>query len=159
MCATQVYDPAGSPSEVAIRPMQYDDLDRVCAIENVSFTCPWTRESFRRLVPRKDADMLVAEVGASVAGYAVIWYAGDDAELGNLAVAPECRQRGIGRQLLDAAIEQARARGMRRLFLEVRVSNAVAEALYRSRGFVPVGIRPRYYQRPVEDARVMRLSL
>lgn len=159
MCATQAYDPASSLSDAAIRRMQHSDLDQVYAIENVSFTCPWTRESFRRLLPRNDVDMLVAGMAAGVAGYAIVWYAADDAELGNLAVAPEWRRRGVGGHLLDAAIGQARLRGARRLFLEVRVSNAAAEALYRSRGFVPVGIRPRYYQRPVEDAQLMCFHL
>ncbi|MGH7544736.1 MAG: ribosomal protein S18-alanine N-acetyltransferase, partial [Gemmatimonadota bacterium] len=91
--------------------------------------------------------------------YAVLWYAADEAELGNLAVSPTDRRRGLGARLLDGTIECARARGARRLFLEVRRSNVAAERLYRSRDFQAVGVRPRYYHRPVEDALVLRLDL
>jgi ribosomal-protein-alanine N-acetyltransferase len=139
--------------------MTYADLEAVAAIERLSFSSPWSRDSFRRLIARADSDLFVAEVEGRVAGYAVVWYAADEAELGNLAVSPEWRRRGLGASLLDRAIECAHARGACRIFLEVRKSNAAAERLYRSRGFELVGVRPRYYQRPVEDAKVLCLDL
>jgi ribosomal-protein-alanine N-acetyltransferase len=161
MCATRARDlDVPRPREDAVlRPMAPGDLDAVEAIERATFSCPWSRESFRRLVGRPDADTWVAERDGRVLGYAVVWYVDDEGELGNLAVAPDARGRGLGGRLLDAAIARARARGARRLFLEVRVRNARAQALYRSRGFVPIGVRPRYYRRPTEDAIVMCLEL
>lgn len=160
MSATRVHEPDTTPpAELVIRRMAYADLDEVAAIERRSFSCPWTRDSFRRLIERADADLLVADVGGRVAGYAVVWYSADEAELGNLAVDVDHRRRGIGGRLLDAALGQARRRGAGRIFLEVRVSNQEAEALYRSRGFVLAGMRPRYYRRPVEDAKVMLRNL
>lgn len=160
MCATRAHELGTSPpGEAAIRRMTYADLDEVAAIERLSFTSPWSRESFRRLVGRRDADLFVAEVRGRVAGYAVVWYAADEAELGNLAVAAAHRRHGIGTCLLDTAIEHARERGARRLFLEVRMSNTAAASLYRARGFSVVRLRPRYYQRPTEDAKVMSLDL
>jgi ribosomal-protein-alanine N-acetyltransferase len=139
--------------------MTRGDLDAVAAVERISFSSPWSRESFRRLLSRPDTDLFVAEIDGRIAAYAVLWYAGDEAELGNLAVSPTDRRRGLGARLLDRAIECARARGTRRLFLEVRRSNVAAERLYRSRAFQAVGVRPRYYHRPVEDALVLRLDL
>lgn len=160
MCATRVHElGAGPPAEATIRRMTRGDLDAVAAIERVSFSSPWSRESFRRLLARPDTDLFVAEIDGRVAAYAVLWYAAEEAELGNLAVSPTDRRRGLGARLLDRAIECARARGARRLFLEVRRSNAAAERLYRTRRFQTVGFRPRYYQRPVEDALVLRLDL
>lgn len=160
MCATRVHEfGARPPGESAIRRMTHADLDAVAAIERLSFSSPWSRESFRRLIARPDTDLFIAEVEGRVAAYAVLWYAADEAELGNLAVTPARRRCGLGACLLDRAIECARARGARRLFLEVRRSNAAADRLYRSRGFETVGVRPRYYRRPVEDAIVLRLDL
>ena len=94
-----------------------------------------------------------------VIGYTVVWYAATECELGNLAVAPQQRCRGVGRSLLEWTLRKAKERGAERVFLEVRVSNRVAQDLYRSRGFVQVGLRRRYYRAPTEDARVMCLDL
>ncbi len=87
------------------------------------------------------------------------WFAGTEAELGNLAVRPEWRARGLGSTLLDAVLAQARERGAGGLFLEVRVSNTAARQLYERAGFRAVGLRPGYYVNPAEDALVMRVDV
>jgi ribosomal-protein-alanine N-acetyltransferase len=69
----------------------------------------------------------------------------DEVQLLSLAVAPEFRRHGVGRTLLARLLEDVRAAGVRRLTLEVRESNAAAQALYRGLGLVPEGARPRYY--------------
>jgi len=142
-----------------IRRMEESDLDVVMEVERESFSTPWSRGTFRGLMRRSDASLWVAEVGHCVVGYAVVWYLFQQAELGNLAVAPGCRRRGLGKRLLDWALEEARERGTERIFLEVRVSNRAAQRLYERYGFVQVGLRRRYYREPVEDARVMSLDL
>ena len=91
-----------------------------------------------------------------VAGYVVTWLVADEAELANLAVAPDRRRQGIGRYLLDAAMVEAVAGGAASLYLEVRESNVAARALYGARGFVAVGRRPSYYRNPAEDALLLR---
>ncbi|MDQ3523203.1 MAG: ribosomal protein S18-alanine N-acetyltransferase, partial [Gemmatimonadota bacterium] len=83
----------------------------------------------------------------------------DEAELGNVAVAPEARACGVADTLVRAVLERIRQRGARACFLEVRESNLAAQRLYRRRGFEVVGRRRAYYSRPVEDALVMRLQL
>jgi ribosomal-protein-alanine N-acetyltransferase len=139
--------------------MAETDLDAVMEIERASFSTPWSRESFRNLLRRDDADLWVAVVEGAVVGYAVVWYVAREAELGNLAVAPEWRQLGLGGRLLDWSVTRARARGVERMFLEVRESNRNAQRLYEGRGFVQVGRRKRYYRAPAEDAWVMCLEL
>src|SRR3712207_1359794 len=94
-----------------------------------------------------------------VVGYVVAWFAGGEGEIANVAVAPLARGRGIGGQLLDAAIAAAADHGAEALYLDVRESNARARALYDSRGFVEVGRRRRYYRRPDEDAIVLRRAI
>jgi ribosomal-protein-alanine N-acetyltransferase len=142
-----------------IRRMEESDLDAVMEIESSSFSTPWSRASFRNLLGRDDATLWVAVIDGNVAGYAVVWYVLREAELGNLAVAPGWRRRGLGRRLLDLALDISRERGAERIYLEVRVSNRVAQELYELRGFQHVGLRRRYYRVPVEDARVMCMEL
>ena len=139
--------------------MEERDLETVLEIEKASFSVPWSRNSFLGLLHRHDADLWVAVLAGGVRGYAAMWYLADEAELGNLAVAPGWRHRGLGSLLLREAVKGARARGVRRVYLEVRSSNLGAQELYERHGFVTVGIRRRYYRSPVEDARVMRADV
>ncbi len=146
--------------EVKVRRMEARDLGRVMEIEHRSYTMPWTESTFRGLLRRADADLFVAEtVEGALAGYAVAWAVLDQGELGNIAVAPEWRHRGIAHRLLDAMILRCNERRVKELFLEVRVSNSTARQLYLSYGFRDVGRRRNYYMEPVEDALVMRKDL
>ena len=147
-------------SPIILRPAEVNDLDAVVAIERRSFTDPpWSRASFTALVNSPRAFFTVACALATVVGYVVAWLVGDEAEVANLAVAPEWRGRGVGAALLDAALDEARRGGAHVAHLEVRDSNVPARALYGSRGFTPVGRRRRYYQAPVEDAVLLRCDL
>jgi ribosomal-protein-alanine N-acetyltransferase len=93
----------------------------------------------------------------------VLLYAPGEVQLLNLTVAPQARRLGIGRALLLRFLADARLRGAEQCFLEVRVSNAAAIALYAKEGFVPVARRIGYYPTqgagPREDALVMRRAL
>jgi ribosomal-protein-alanine N-acetyltransferase len=143
-----------------IRPATAADMDRVRAIEVSSFTDPWTRSAFERLLGDRRVHFVVAcNAAGVVVGYVVAWFVVDEGEIANLAVAPEARGRHIGALLLDDTVRRARDRGVGALYLEVRDSNVTARALYSSRGFVEVGRRRRYYRRPEEDALVLRLVL
>jgi ribosomal-protein-alanine N-acetyltransferase len=145
---------------VLIRAARDSDLDDVAAIERSVFKDPWTRRSFVDLVGARNVLFLVAEAGKrSVVGYAVVLIAGLESELANLAVSRLMQKQGLGRRLLTEAVEQARGRGAREMFLEVRESNASAVGLYAGAGFEAVGRRARYYARPIEDAIVMRAVL
>jgi ribosomal-protein-alanine N-acetyltransferase len=127
-------------------------------IERACFSTPWKDSTFRGLLRRADTDLVGAEDEARrLVGYAVAWTVVDQSELGNVAVAEEARGAGIGRALVEAIVERVRARGSRECFLEVRESNAVAQALYDDMGFEVVGRRRAYYALPTEDALVMRL--
>ena len=142
-----------------IRPLEPADLPSVLEIERGSFSVPWRERTFQSLFLRQDVDLVAAEQSANLVGYAICWSVADQAELGNIAVAPEARGAGVGRALLEAALERVRLRGVRECFLEVRESNRRAQDLYRRGGFETVGRRRRYYTRPVEDALVMRIGL
>lgn len=144
---------------VAIRRMQLADLPRVMEIELESFTMPWSEITFRGLLRRSDADLFVAEADGRLVGYAVFWAVLDEGELGNVSVASAYRRRGIGAILVDTVLKRAAERGVRDVYLEVRVSNVGAQELYDRFGFEQVGRRRNYYIQPVEDAFVMRKRL
>ena len=133
----------------------------VATIEQACFTDPWSEASFRQAIDNPGVFFRVATEGAGgpVVGYVVAWFAADEGEIANVAVAPSARGRGIGGLLIDAAIAAAAEHGAQALYLDVRESNARARALYDSRGFVEVGRRRRYYRRPSEDAIVLRRSI
>lgn len=144
-----------------LRPATEDDINRVAHIERTCFADPWTEESFRRLLGIPSAIFLVAlfPPDEAITGYVIAFSVGEDAEVLNVAVAPEFRGRGLAGQMLDAALIQLAAQGVHTAFLEVRESNGAARSLYRSRGFSEIGRRSKYYRRPVEDALVLRRFL
>ncbi|MDP9202802.1 MAG: ribosomal protein S18-alanine N-acetyltransferase [Gemmatimonadota bacterium] len=144
-----------------LRPAAEGDLVEVVRIERACFADPWTEESFRRLLAGQPAIFLVAVIppDSAIAGYAIGFSIGEDAEVLNVAVEPSFRGKGLAGQMLDAVLIELSARGVRTAFLEVRESNRAARALYGSRGFSEIGRRQQYYRRPVEDALVMRRIL
>ncbi len=143
---------------LVLRPMRRRDVPEVMEIERGSFSEPWSAFTFRSLLRRRNAVLLVAEEGERIAGYAVLWIVSDVAELGNLAVRPAFRGQGTGRALLDEVLREATG-GVRTVILEVRESNKAARQLYAEAGFRIVGVRSDYYVSPREDALVMRIRL
>jgi ribosomal-protein-alanine N-acetyltransferase len=145
--------------ETYIEPMQLADIEAVLAIEQKSFTMPWTDAMFRsELQNERTSRMLVARVAPDdglIVGYVGYRIVLDEMHVILIAVAPAWRQRGIARQMICQAMEQARAAGCTRATLEVRVSNTPAQQLYYSLRFAPVGARPKYYIRPTEDAMIL----
>ena len=150
-------DPA--PAEIRIRLLSAADLPEVLRIEEQAYSVPWSESTFRSLLLRTDTDLVCAERGREVVGYAVCWFVMDQGELGNVAVGGAWRRLGIGARLVEAILERARRRRAREVFLEVRRSNAMAQRLYGRLGFREIGVRKNYYVRPVEDALVMRCIL
>lgn len=149
-----------SPRGVRVRPMRVEDVERVVAIETEAFTSPWQSDTFEELVGRRGVELLVLEDATDgVIGYAVLWCVVDQGELANVAVAPERRGEGLGRWLVERVLDVARARGLKKIFLEVRASNDRAAHVYEDLGFVEVGVRRDYYDRPREDARIMMRAL
>jgi [ribosomal protein S18]-alanine N-acetyltransferase len=157
MISPNVPDETGG-DEIQIRPMTQKDLEAVVRIERLSYSVPWSNATFRGLLFRADTDLLCAEIGGTLVGYAVCWFVLDQGELGNVAVDPVFRRRGIAARLVEATLERARKRRAKEVFLEVRRSNDVAQRLYKRLGFREVGVRRNYYSLPAEDALVMRAS-
>ncbi|MFA4016516.1 MAG: hypothetical protein RUDDFDWM_001626 [Candidatus Fervidibacterota bacterium] len=145
-------------SELKIEPMHISDLDEVLAIENASFSQPWTRNMFEDdLLYSERTCYIVARLHGRVVGYAGMWLIGDEAHITTIAVHPDFRRRGIGNTLMRSLLLEAMRRGARWATLEVRASNKPAQQLYMKWGFKVVGIRRNYYSNPQEDALVLEL--
>ena len=82
-----------------------------------------------------------------------------EADIQTIAVATTARRSGLGRTLVLTLMNEARNRGAREVFLEVRADNPSAKALYTSLGFEQLAIRKRYYQPDGVDAIVMRAEV
>ena len=146
-------------ANIVLRPAAGHDLDAIVAIERAAFSDPWSAASFAGLHSNPRTRMTVADDGGRIVAYTVLMIAPPDADLANLAVAPLDKGRGIGKMLVADVIRAARAAGAHHVYLEVRESNARALAMYERAGFRTVGQRRRYYNDPVEDARVLRREL
>lgn len=135
-----------------IRPATPDDAAAIAAIDpawTASMYADTLRLETTRAFVLEDGDIVGHVLGASV---------GDTGELTLIAVSPQRRRSGFARQLLQTLTDTWRADGVSEAWLEVRVDNLPAIALYLALGWEAAGIRKRYY-RDQTDAQVMRCSL
>ncbi|TCT18951.1 [SSU ribosomal protein S18P]-alanine acetyltransferase [Melghiribacillus thermohalophilus] len=147
-------------SEPVIRSMTIHDLDEVMNIEHTCFSSPWDRSAFvNELVENPYAFYYVIENQDRIFGYCGLWIVLDQAQITNIAILPEFRGYKFGETLFSFALQKAREKEAKSLSLEVRISNAVAQRMYRKFGMKPVGIRKNYYQDNQEDAMVMWVKL
>ena len=133
-------NPASEPSPEA-QPSPRPTLGQI-------LTRVWQRLSGRR-------ERVPAHPRPPIAGFAGIWMMVDEAHLVTFAVGPGQRGKGLGELLLISMIDLACILGARVMTLEVRVSNHVAQSLYRKYGFTNEGVRRRYYSDNGEDALIM----
>jgi ribosomal-protein-alanine N-acetyltransferase len=150
----------------SIEQMLDRDLEEVVAIEEITGLNRWGYDAYRReLFKNPDSLLLVArrfdrdEQGRAVLGFIAGWTVEDELHVNNLASHPEYRGKGVGRSLMEAAVDEAMMRGAAFVLLEVRATNEAAQALYRKLGFSYVGRRRDYYRLPTEDAFVMKLEI
>jgi ribosomal-protein-alanine N-acetyltransferase len=153
------------PIPYVVEDMSIADVKEVTALEKLVFPLPWSALAFeyelrhnpmayfavvRPRMPHHDG-----EESPRVLGYAGFWLIVDEAHICTLGVHPDWRGRGLGELLLAHLIERAAEREAAVATLEVRASNLVAQNMYRKYGFVPTGLRKRYYSDNNEDALIM----
>lgn len=142
-----------------IRPATLADVAALAELERLCFSDPWSVAGIRETIQYETARTFVAQESDRIVGYVIARISGTEGEILDLAVLPERRRRGIGGTLLTSVWNALQSEGVKELYLEVRATNRPAIALYRGRGFRPVGMRPRYYRNPPEDALVLRAPL
>lgn len=144
-----------------IREMDVDDVRAVVAIEHLMYPFPWTEGIFHDCLAVGCQGYVMALDG-KVIGYAVLSSGAGEAHLLNLCVDAPFGSKGYGRDLLKHCLDVISRQDVDRVLLEVRVSNNIAIALYRSTGFEQIGLRRDYYpdvggQR--EDALVLAFDM
>ncbi|MBQ4371987.1 MAG: ribosomal protein S18-alanine N-acetyltransferase [Firmicutes bacterium] len=141
----------GTPCEADVRAVR--EMELAC------FRHPWSEATIAESLSSPACVFLLAEAEGSFAGSVCAWMIPPfECQVGNIGVMPGFRRRGVAETLMEALRAEAEKAGIAEMFLEVRVSNAPARALYEKLGFAVVDIRKKYYEN-TEDALVMRLSL
>ncbi len=143
---------------IAIREMLPEDVPEIAMIERSSFSAPWSETSFYSEVYNRHSITRIAELDGMIVGYICVKQIIDECHLMDLAAHPDHRKQGIATMLLNNVIADLRS-DCRRMYLEVRASNAAAVKLYGKFGFKTVGIRKNYYMHPEEDAIIMMLTI
>ncbi|MDR7002713.1 ribosomal protein S18-alanine N-acetyltransferase [Neobacillus niacini] len=142
------------------RYMREEDIDQILEVEHASFSTPWSREAFyNELNNNKFAVYIVLEEYDKIIGYCGAWIVIDEAHITNIAILPEYRGKKLGEALMQKMMSVAREMGAKSMTLEVRVTNQIAQSLYRKFGFQNGGIRKNYYSDNQEDALVMWVKL
>ena len=136
--------------------MNESHVSQIAALEKLCFSDAWSEKSIASELTNKLSLWLVAVEGDTVAGYIGSQTVLGWADMMNLCVSPDYRRQGIGEKLTAELERQLKENDVTCLTLEVRVSNVPAIALYEKMGFVQVGKRPRYYEKPREDALILR---
>ena len=134
-----------------------EDLSGVLAVEEETFTNPWTRDMYAwELQNRSVCHIYVVRTpDCAVAGFCAFWLVVDEIHINNVAVRAQFRGHGIGTALLRHVLAEARQLGAKRATLEVRASNDSARRLYERIGFYVAATRRNYYTKPVEDALIL----
>lgn len=135
--------------------MTAEDVAQVARLEQLVFSVPWSENSLEESRNRPEYTFLVARQGDQIAGYIGMYQTLDEGDITNVAVHPAFQNRGIGGALVSALMDEAAARGIREITLEVRVSNGAAIHLYEKHGFAAEGRRKNFYDKPREDALIM----
>ena len=155
--AKKIIDSQGIPS--IVRQMDATDISRIIEIEKKSFSAPWSKTMFEETIFSPISRGLVIEHDNIVVGYIVFYAVDVEAHIMNLAVNPEQRKQGYGRQIMDHALKVFREKNISECYLEVREHNGDAQRLYECFGFEVIGRRKKYYPETGEDALVMQLLL
>ena len=121
----------------------------IAALHGACFDDPWDEKSILSLLSVPGTTGWVAtDNKEEPLGFLLFRTAADEAEIISIGVVTEARRKNVARQMLDTATERSRQAGVTKIFLEVARDNRAAIHFYEKAGFVPVGVRERYYVRP-----------
>jgi len=133
-------------------------LPQLMPIENACHSHPWSEKTFKSCIGgRYFGEFTSSENNNDIIGFYIGEYVVGEATLMDICVPPSLQGNGYGRVLLERFIEQSKAQGATRIWLEVRASNIAAQMLYINHGFTETGRRTGYYPKAIgyEDAIVM----
>lgn len=144
--------------EIIIRPAELDDVSEIMELETSSIVHPWERKAIESLITDDNKRCLVAVADGKIAGYVGAESVLDESNIGNIVTQKEFRGKGIGTKLFLAMLDELKASGIVKVFLEVEHDNVPALRLYEKLKFVKYGHRRDYYGAG-KDAVLMSLDL
>lgn len=167
-----------------LRYMRLSDIGAVVAIDRLSFDVAWSAQAYHFEVnesnyshmvvledarpmakPKSTLERIIRSVSGGglsdveILGYGGLWNIAGEAHISTIAVHPRHRGNGYGELLLAGMMTRSVRLRAAYVILEVRVSNSIAQSLYRKYGFETKTIKERYYQSDGEDAYEMRFNL
>lgn len=146
--------------QLNIRKANIEDVEQMWNVEQASFSKPWSKEAFvSEMTTNRFAQYYVLEIEGDIVGYAGMWIILDEAHVTNIAIHPHARGQKLGELMMRHLIAIAKMFGAKSMTLEVRVSNQIAQNLYRKLGFKEEGLRKNYYADTMEDAIIMWVNL
>ena len=147
-------------NKFVFREISLGDLDGIVQIERAVNPFPWGEEALRDMIASSGHHLMSLREGR-VVGFLLSSFVLDEAQLLLIGVSPDWQGVGVGGQLLKELINRSQDQGQKFIYLEVRSGNERAIRLYRSLGFIDIGVRRDYYPGLVgrEDAIVMSLQL
>ena len=135
------------------------DMDEVLEIERRSFSIPWTEEEFLVCLRRNCIGTVYESSQGYIHGFMIYELHKSTLRLLNLAVAPEVRQTGVGRSMVQRLIDKLSQQKRRFVEAEVRETNLKAQLFFSGAGFRAVQVLRRHYDETNEDAYLFRYSL
>lgn len=144
-----------SGQKITIRTLRAEDVEEVSILEAKAFSMPWRAKDFWDMVNRDDSVYVVAIIEDRIVACCGVTNICGDGDINNVVVEESYRHQGIGRYIMKTLMIWGNEIGIENYTLEVRVSNAPAIRLYESLGFISAGIRPGFYEKPLEDAMIM----
>ena len=147
-------------NKFVFREISLGDLDGIVQIERAVNPFPWGEEALRDTIASSGHHLMSLREGRAV-GFLLSSFVLDEAQLLLIGVSPDWQGVGVGGQLLKELINRSQDQGQKLIYLEVRSGNERAIRLYRSLGFIDIGVRRDYYPGLVgrEDAIVMSLQI
>ena len=142
---------------ISVDLMKEEDIDSVLEISSLSFSIPWSKDSYIQELTNPIARYLVAKIDNKVVGFIGTWIVLEESHITNIAIHPNNRKQGIGSSLLEEFLKYCKNKGCIAFTLEVRNSNKAARTLYEKYNFKQEGIRKGYYEDTKEDAIIMWL--
>jgi ribosomal-protein-alanine N-acetyltransferase len=109
-------------------------------------TWSWTPARVQHFISGAESSVVVARREQRIAAFAIMHFGDEVAHLNLLAVSPDHRRQGLGRQLMEWLTQTSTEAGVFRINLELRTHNQAARAFYEQLGFAQLGVVPGYYQ-------------
>jgi ribosomal-protein-alanine N-acetyltransferase len=152
-------------NSLTFTPITFDDIDHLMPIEDACHSHPWSEKTFRSCIGGRYFGDKLSETeneSPNIVGFYMGEFVIDEATLLDICVSPNNQGKGLGKKLLTQFINEAKAKGVVKIWLEVRAKNIAAQMLYMNVGFIETGRRTGYYPSArgfgYEDAIVMCLT-